>query len=144
MFSKSCEYAIKATIFIATKSSESRKVGLKEIATAIDSPLAFTAKILQKLSKNSIVNSVKGVSGGFEIIPNQLPLITLMQVVEAIDGNHVFSGCGLGLETCSEVHPCPVHYEMKEIKDKLATLLRTTSLEDLASGVVAGFSFLKY
>ena len=67
MFSKSCEYAIRATIFIASKCCENRKVGLKEIADAIDSPTAFTAKILQKLSKNKIINSTKGVNGGFEI-----------------------------------------------------------------------------
>ena len=144
MFSKSCEYAIKATIFIASKSGENRKVGLKEIATAIDSPLAFTAKILQKLSKNDIVNSVKGVSGGFEILQERLSSIKLMQIVEAIDGNGVFSGCGLGLESCSEEHPCPVHYEIKEIKGKLVTMLETTSLKELASGVISGNSFLKY
>ena len=144
MFSKSCEYAIKAAIFIASKSGENRKVGLKEIATAIDSPLAFTAKILQKLSKNDIVNSVKGVSGGFEILQERLSSIKLMQIVEAIDGNGVFSGCGLGLESCSEEHPCPVHYEIKEIKGKLVTMLETTSLKELASGVISGNSFLKY
>ena len=52
MFSKSCEYAIRATIFIASKCCEERRVGLKEISLAIDSPIAFTAKILQILSKN--------------------------------------------------------------------------------------------
>ncbi len=144
MFSKSCEYAIKAAIFIASKSGESRRVGLKEIATAIDSPVAFTAKILQKLSKNNIVNSTKGVSGGFEIPQENMHSIKLMQIVEAIDGNGVFSGCGLGLETCSEEHPCPVHYEMKEIKGRLVMMLESTSLNQLASGVISGNSFLKY
>ena len=144
MFSKSCEYAIKATIFIASKSGENRRVGIKEIATAIDSPVAFTAKILQKLSKNNVVNSTKGVAGGFEIPEEKIKLVTLMQIVEAIDGNKVFSGCGLGLETCSEEHPCPVHYEIKEIKGRLVTMLETTSLSQLASGVISGSSFLKY
>jgi len=144
MFSKSCEYAIKAAIFIASKSVENRRVGLKEITIAIDSPSAFTAKILQKLSKNSIVNSTKGVYGGFEIPQTKLNAITLIQIVKAVDGNSVFFGCGLGLESCSEHHPCPVHDEFKEIKEKLITMLETTTLKDLASGVISGSSFLKY
>ena len=144
MFSKSCEYAIRATIFIASKCCENRRVGLKEIATAIDSPTAFTAKILQKLSKDKIVNSTKGVNGGFEIFQENLKSITLMQIVESIDGNAIFSGCGLGLENCSETHPCPVHYEFIEIKENLKVMLKKTSLEELASGVKSGNSFLKY
>ena len=144
MFSKSCEYAIRATIFIASKCCEERRVGLKEISLAIDSPIAFTAKILQILSKNKIVNSTKGVNGGYEIIEKNLKSIRLIQIVEAFDGSSVFSGCGLGLDNCSEEHPCPVHYEFKEIKARLMEMLQNTSLEQLASDVKAGRSFLKY
>ena len=59
MFSKSCEYGIKATLFIAQKSQWNDRVSLKEIATAIDSPTAFTGKILQVLAKANIINSQK-------------------------------------------------------------------------------------
>ena len=144
MFSKSCEYGIRATIFIASKCCENRKVGLKEIAVAIDSPIAFTAKILQKLTKDKIIHSTKGVNGGFEVFQNDLQTIRLIQIVEAIDGNSVFSGCGLGLENCSETHPCPVHFEFKEIKEQLFIMLKNTSLEQLALEVKSGSSFLKY
>ena len=67
MFSKACEYGIKATIFIASNSYEKQRVSLKEIAKEIDSPEAFTAKILQNLVRHKIINSVKGAYGGFEI-----------------------------------------------------------------------------
>jgi Rrf2 family transcriptional regulator, iron-sulfur cluster assembly transcription factor len=144
MFSKSCEYAIKATIFIASKCCENRRVGIKEIAIAIDSPEAFTAKILQKLSKNKIINSTKGVNGGFEIFQKNLKLIKLIEIVHAIDGNSVFLGCGLGLGDCSEEHPCPVHYKFKKVKEDLVSMLENTTLEELAQGVKLGTSFLKY
>ena len=144
MFSKSCEYGIRATIFIASKCCENRKVGLKEIAVAIDSPIAFTAKILQKLTKDKIIHSTKGVNGGFEVFQNDLKTIRLIQIVEAIDGDSVFSSCGLGLENCSETHPCPVHFEFKEIKEQLFIMLKNTSLEQLALEVKSGSSFLKY
>ncbi|MFM2359513.1 MAG: hypothetical protein RLY16_1506, partial [Bacteroidota bacterium] len=52
MFSKATEYALRATIYIAQKSSTEHKIGLEEIAMAIDSPASFTAKILQALTKD--------------------------------------------------------------------------------------------
>ena len=70
MFSKSCEYAIKAAIFIANNSLVDKKVGFVDIAKMIDSPEAFTAKILQKLTKDGVIQSVRGVNGGFYIPKN--------------------------------------------------------------------------
>ena len=67
MFSKACEYGIKATIYIAMQSMQNSRVSLKDIAKEIDSPVAFTAKILQQLARNKIVESVKGPTGGFQI-----------------------------------------------------------------------------
>ncbi len=144
MFSKSCEYAIKASIYIATKCCENRRVGLHEIALAIDSPVSFTAKILQKLSKNKIITSTKVVNGGFEVFKDDLKRITLMQIAVAIDGANLFSGCALGLDTCSEAHPCPVHYKFKESREILLTALHKTTLEELSSGIKKGSSFLRY
>ena len=67
MFSKATEYALRATIYIAQKSSEENKIGIDEIAKVIGSPKSFTAKILQQLSKNQIIDSIKGPNGGFSI-----------------------------------------------------------------------------
>ena len=52
MFSKACEYGIRASIYIAQQSLLDRKVSLKEISEAIESPTAYTSKILQKLTRN--------------------------------------------------------------------------------------------
>lgn len=143
MFSKACEYGIKATIFIATNSYEGRRVSPKEIAKEINSPEAFTAKILQALVRHKVINSVKGAYGGFEINKNDLKLIKLSQIVKAIDGDGIYNGCGLGLETCDENHPCPVHEKFKGIRDELKHMLETTSLEELALDIKSGVSFLK-
>jgi len=143
MFSKACEYGIKATIFIATNSYEGRRVSPKEIAKEINSPEAFTAKILQALVRHKVINSVKGAYGGFEVNKNDLKLIKLSQIVKAIDGDGIYNGCGLGLETCDENHPCPVHEKFKGIRDELKHMLETTSLEELALDIKSGVSFLK-
>ena len=60
MFSKACEYGIKASIFIALCSYKGVRVSLKSIAKEINSPEAFTAKILQDLVRHDVINSVKG------------------------------------------------------------------------------------
>jgi len=143
MFSKACEYGIKATIFIATNSYEERRVTLKEIAKEIDSPEAFTAKILQELARHNIINSIKGVNGGFEIKKKQISKINLAQIVDAIDGDKVYNQCGLGLHKCDEVHPCPVHDQFKAIRTKLKKMLENTNLEQLALDIKSGVSFLK-
>lgn len=143
MFSKACEYAIRSVVFIAVSSLEGTRVGFKEIAKEIDAPEAFVAKILQKLVKGGIIESIKGVGGGFEIPVQELEHIKLCEVVNVIDGDSIYRGCGLGLAQCSETHPCPVHFKFKSIRNELKQMLETTSLKELANGTKSGDTFLK-
>ena len=143
MFSKACEYGIKATIYIATHSYERQRVSLKEIAKEIDSPVAFTAKILQDLVRHNIINSVKGAYGGFEIDKTKIETTKLSQIVYAIDGDSIYNGCGLGLHICDENHPCPVHDKFKLVREELRDMLDNTTLEQLALEIKSGVSFLK-
>lgn len=143
MFSKACEYGIKACIFIAINSYEGKRVSPKEIASEIDSPQAFTAKILQSLVHHNVIQSVKGAYGGFEVSKNEIKHIKLAHIVKAIDGDKIYNGCGLGLEKCDENHPCPVHDKFKGVRDELKHMLESTSLEELALNIKSGASFLK-
>jgi len=143
MFSKSCEYGIRATIYIAGQSLQGKRVSLKDIAHEIDSPVAFTAKILQQLSRSNIVESVKGPTGGFEIAPARMQEISLGHIVKAIDGDSIFKTCGLGLKDCSEKHPCPVHGKFKSIRANLCKMLDTTSVKEMALGLETGSTFLR-
>ena len=70
--------------------------------------------------------------------------IKLAQIVSAIDGDKVFTGCGLGLSHCSESHPCPVHEKFKAIRNELAFMLENTNLEELVLGLKSGETFLRY
>ena len=84
MFSKAAEYAIRATLYIAQKSSEEKKLGIAEIAKAIDSPKSFTAKILQLLTKNNkIISSSRGPNGGFYLSPQagKLPVMAILEIM---------------------------------------------------------------
>ncbi|MCB0437029.1 MAG: Rrf2 family transcriptional regulator, partial [Mangrovimonas sp.] len=93
MFSKACEYGIKASIFVALNSYKGKRVSPKEISEEIDSPKAFTAKILQDLVRHNIINSIQGAYGGFEIEKSKIPSIKLAQIVNAIDGDKIYKGC---------------------------------------------------
>jgi Rrf2 family protein len=143
MFSKACEYGIKASIFIAINSFENKRVSPKEISEEIDSPTAFTAKILQALVRHNIIDSVKGAYGGFEIDKKRISSIKLSQIVNAIDGDKIYKGCGLGLHTCDEEHPCPVHDKFKVVRTELKDMLENTNLEQLALDIKSGVAFLK-
>lgn len=143
MFSKACEYAIRAAIYIASESQYGRRASLKDIAREIDSPEAFTAKTLQKLSRNGIVASTKGAHGGFHIKPENLALVKVSQIVLAIDGDKVYTRCSLGLHDCSEDHPCPFHSRFKPVRSELKQIIENTSLGDLTLGLLSGDTFLK-
>ncbi|MCO6495541.1 MAG: Rrf2 family transcriptional regulator [Bacteroidetes bacterium] len=144
MFSKSCEYGIKATLYIASNSNNGNRVSLNDISENIDSPKAFTAKILQKLSKNKIIQSIKGPSGGFEITTENMNNLRLSHIVKAFDGDDIYKSCGIGLEECNDSKPCPVHSRFKNIREELKRMLETTSILDLANGLTEGLTFLKH
>ena len=143
MFSKSCKYGIKATLYVAQKSQVDERVSLKEIAAAINSPIAFTAKILQILAKEMIINSIKGPNGGFEIDKSRLSKISIHQIVKAIDGNRLFDGCVLGLNSCNEKEPCPMHSEFVIIRKHLSETLATSNLLNVAQDLNLGLTVLK-
>lgn len=141
MFSKACEYAMRAMIYIVRKTADGSKAGIKEIARFTDSPEPFVAKVLQTLSRQGLVSSTKGPHGGFYIVKKdrQTPLI---EIVKAIDGDSLLVSCGLGIKECSEHKPCPIHYQYKRVREQMVEMLQTNSIEDLATGLGKGETFL--
>ncbi|HOZ77375.1 MAG TPA: Rrf2 family transcriptional regulator [Ferruginibacter sp.] len=142
MLSKTCEYAIRAMLFVAQKSKSGTKVGVKQIAKAIDSPEPFIAKILQDLGKKGLVLSAKGPTGGFYLDKSGLEK-SLADVVNAIDGDRLFTDCGLGLKSCSAKMPCPVHHEFVKIRKDIKGMLQKAKLGDYNTALELGTKFLK-
>lgn len=142
MFSKACEYAIRAVLYISIKSIDGSKLGIKEIAKEIDSPEPFTAKILQSLSREGIVSSAKGPNGGFYIDPKAKP-IPLSDIVKAIDGDDILHSCALGLKECSDIFPCPIHADIKPYKERLRQVMDKKTVQQLAKDLDGGNVFLK-
>ncbi len=142
MFSKATEYALRATIYIAQKGSKEKKLGIAEIAKAIDSPKSFTAKILQSLTRNNkIVRSAPGPNGGFYITAScrNLPV---RFVLEAVGEEGILTKCVLGLRECSEKKPCPMHNDYKAIKFQLIRLFETKTIQNLVEEIDKGNLFI--
>ncbi|HUH73727.1 MAG TPA: Rrf2 family transcriptional regulator [Chitinophagales bacterium] len=139
---KGSEYGIKAAIFIASKSAEGHRVNVNEIAAAINSPIAYTAKIMQKLVKGNIIESTRGAQGGFEMIPEKIKGINLFQIIKSIDGNEIEKKCVLGLDRCSSANPCPFHHKYISIRENTITSLKNTNIDELATRLDNKFSVL--
>lgn len=137
VFSKTCEYAMRAVFYIAQRSHEGHKSGIKEIAKNIDSPEPFLAKILQKLSKEGLISSVKGPNGGFYIEPKDLER-PLADIVTLIEGDQIFKGCGMGLSYCSESNPCPLHSEFKKVRNQITIMLHQTTIGKFNAELING------
>ena len=141
MFSKTCEYGIKAMIFVAQKSKDGSRVGIKEIAKGTDAPEHFVAKIMQELSRKKLVHSVKGPNGGFYMDQQDLQT-SLADIVQALDGNSIYSDCVLGLKTCNEKKPCPVHDQYRDIKKNLIKMIEENTIGDFNTKLDSGKFFL--
>ena len=139
MFSKACEYALKIMIYLSSVQERGELAGLKDISGAIDSPEAFTAKILQKLVHAGLLESVRGPHGGYKVIGKET---NLLEIVSAIDGDGIVTKCVLGLAECSESHPCPAHDKFIAVRDHLSGILTTTYLGQLQGGLIEGNHFL--
>jgi Rrf2 family protein len=142
MFSKSCEYAIKAMLFVAQKSKGNTKIGIREIAEGTAAPTHFVAKIMQDLSRKKLVHSIKGPNGGFYMNSQDLNA-SIASIVTAIDGDRIYKNCVLGLKDCSEKNPCPVHFEYKEVKKKLIEMMEHNTIGNFTAKLDAGKFYLK-
>jgi Rrf2 family transcriptional regulator, iron-sulfur cluster assembly transcription factor len=142
IFSKACEYGIRATIYIALQSIDDKRASLKDISSEIGSPEAYTAKILQMLVKSNVISSVKGSMGGFIVDKVRMNRIMLEDIVTAIDGGFNDKICVLGLKECSQKNPCPVHDKYKHIKSNLKSMLQNTSLYEMSYGLKEGLTCL--
>ncbi|GGK13721.1 hypothetical protein GCM10007962_04970 [Yeosuana aromativorans] len=118
MLSNACKYAIRSILYLGIQTDENTKVGVKRIADELETPQPFLAKLLQQLTKTNLVSSTKGPNGGFYLSQKDKEN-SVWDVIKNIDGTSKFDDCFLGLSTCSDNNPCPVHFIVSPFKQKL-------------------------
>ncbi|MGV3706610.1 MAG: RrF2 family transcriptional regulator [Arcticibacter sp.] len=141
ILSKSCEYAIRAAIYVAYKTVRGEKTGIIEISEVIGSPMHFTGKILQTLTRKKVLSSLKGPTGGFYI--EDPSSVYLVDIIRAIDGDGIFKNCIMGLSNCSEARPCPMHHQAKPIRDQLCNEFSRKSVFEMVQSYEKNEYFLR-
>ena len=141
MLSNASKYAIRAVLFLAENSSFSKKYGAKRISEDLEIPLPFIAKLLQQLSKNGIISSVKGPKGGF--YTSQIDLQNnVCAILNVIEKQNIFEGCFMGLPRCSDENPCPVHHIVAPFKEALLDKFKNQSIADFAQEIKMNGAYL--
>ncbi|HEY4682948.1 MAG TPA: Rrf2 family transcriptional regulator [Candidatus Acidoferrales bacterium] len=91
-------------------------------------------KILQELVRKGLLASRRGPGGGFRLA-RRPQLITLRDIVAAVDGLDHFLECAVGLERCADDAPCPLHHTWKGLRGRILSYLETTSVAEMARAV---------
>jgi Rrf2 family protein len=132
MLSNTSKYAVRAVIYLALYASPQKKIGIKLIAEALNIPTPFLGKILQILARHQILESSKGPHGGF-CLKKQAMDISVMEIIEIIDGTDIFDTCVIRTSKCSSDAPCSMHDKMAPLRREMKSLFLTESMADLVS-----------
>lgn len=141
MFKKETEYALRALVYIQLQNFRERRPGIAEIATEIETPQSFTAKILQRLVIRGFVNSQKGINGGF-FFDSEKDDLPIKNLIVSIEGEKLFTGCGFGLKHCDENNPCPLHFSYAPIRNAINKLVNEETIQSLAGKDSARLDFV--
>jgi Rrf2 family protein len=133
IYSRSAEYAIRAFVYLAA-APPGKYAMVKQIAEESEIPAHFLAKILQQLARQGFLRSSKGPTGGFALRypPSE---ITLLQIVESIDGLADYQRCIGGMQECNDQMRCGMHDSWKALRSRIIEYLVGTTVEDLASAL---------
>jgi Rrf2 family protein len=123
------EYAIRGIVYLAGQPTDSVCL-LNDIASAVDVPATFLAKIFQQFSKIGLVKSFRGTGGGF-VLARAPDKITLLEVVEAVEGKIIPNRCVAGSEECERAVSCKVHPVWQRVQSQVRDVLAAVTLKDL-------------
>jgi Rrf2 family protein len=119
--SKKVEYALISILHLAD-GTEDNPVSVREIVEEYKLPQELVGKILQKLVKAGIVESVQGVKGGY-ILKKRLDQISLKDIIEIVDGSVRLTRCSTRHDTfcsCQSLKSCniknAIYYLQKDIQ----------------------------
>jgi Rrf2 family protein len=127
---RQADYATRAILHLA-RSKEHRLVATSEIAREQSIPASFLAKIISQLSIAGLLRTSRGAHGGISLTrdPEQ---ITLLEVIEAIDGPILINICVEGESSCTFGGHCPLQRVWCDIQKELVTKLKNTNFGQLS------------
>lgn len=131
---KSSEYALRALVYLAQHKGQWPMPG-REIAQGAGIPAKYLQKILGDLTRNGVLESSPGRTGGFRLgrPGNHIPLVEVLTPFERFQAGR----CPFGNAVCSDRHPCRAHHEWKKVVEAEQRFLRETTIADVARPVGA-------
>ncbi len=130
MFSQTAEYAIRALIELA-KLPEGQTMLARDLASTSGVPTHYLSKILQSLARVGVLESFKGIKGGFRLA-TPASEVTVFMVVQQLDNLRKLEQCMLGQAVCEDDRACPMHEFWSSQRARYFDMLHETSLRDLA------------
>jgi Rrf2 family protein len=129
---RNTEYAIRALVHLAD--NREAIASAWEIAGSQDVPVEFLQKILQNFVKRGIVDSHRGAQGGFSLAkePGE---VTLLEVVETMQGKLAMNRCFLGRDGCPRAPNCPLKQNWLQMEGQIASHMAGITLQDLVDQV---------
>jgi len=118
-------YAIKALMCLESGGCVPRHIG--DIASCAGVPRAYLAKILNVLAQQGLVETKRGYRGGISLA-RKAEEISLLQIVEAVEGNQWLGNCLLGMDTCDIFTICPTHDFWARIRREISEELGRLTL----------------
>jgi Rrf2 family iron-sulfur cluster assembly transcriptional regulator len=132
MFSQATKYALAALTQLAT-----RPTPIRPLAAAAHVPHPFLAKLVPTLVRAGILASSRGRGGGVRLArPAQE--ISLLQVVQVVDGHRLEEECPFHPQPCPGDPHCPFRELWDPVREALISFLQTTTLADLARAKTGG------
>ncbi|MDD4923629.1 MAG: Rrf2 family transcriptional regulator [Dehalococcoidales bacterium] len=123
------DYAMRMLVCLALQ-RESVPVTAAVLVEGQDIPVDFAYKILQKLRRVKIIESFKGVNGGF-LLAREPDKISLLEVIEAVQGRIVIRPCLLDDDNCVTAKPCPVSYKLQKLQEILDSEMQGITLAQI-------------
>ncbi len=107
----------------------------KEIADTYGIPLPLLAKVLQKLTRSRLTQSVAGTNGGYRLARKSTD-ISALEVIRAIDGPIILTNCFTEHGECDQSDRCTVREPLRRVHEAILELLNSMSIQDLAGPVL--------
>ena len=128
LVTRETDYAVRTVLYLARE--RDRNANVTEIAQAMHIPKSFLAKILQRLVRHHILQSMRGVKGGF-MLAKKPSEITLLAVLEAIQGPAGINVCAIDSKRCRMSSTCSVHPIWVEIRKEVERRLNKQTIANL-------------
>lgn len=128
---KQADYAIRAVLYL-TKLGPSERAATSRVAAEQQIPPSFLAKIISQLSIAGLLHTSRGACGGVTLA-RPASEISLLEVVEAIDGPIALNECVNDVDACTFGDECPLRPVWCDAQDELVNRLRSTNFAQFAA-----------